>query len=1567
MKKKLKQLAHLCLSMMMVLTTVPAVGAPAYADGDVAAVISGNNEPVNYGTLQEAFNAAADGDTVQLLADITAESGFEMDKAGCEIALDLNNHFIKVTGEYENAITVIKGTLKLKDSTIGGSATEHCYYIDFFGSYPIGVVTDSADSDYVNADVKGTFTGGYISADSSGIGLKVYTNDAKGVVLESGTIIGCGYSGINAEGGGNVTMTGGLIAGNYNDCFAGGVVVQSFEAEDEGIDIAGHFEMSGGEIINNYGERRYGGVKLAGANAVLSGDITISDNYWYDGSGDDEHGLDNLSLNHSYGANDMVELGSLAATALIGIRIDAGEDVGEGVFTTGAGSAENAAAAVSNGNFTSDDGYQVSQVTAGTDAGQLQLKAPAVAKNVTQNEEYATLQKALNAANSGDTVVLLKSVKENVVFGGSDTFDGKTVTLNLKGFYIDGSKNRGLSAINVKYGNLVLTDDTTGEHFYYIDESTHLGVIDDTKATAGYTGASVHGSFRGGYVTGADSASGINVDNNCGGSLTLNGGAVIGNKAQYRGGGIYAGGVFTMNGGYVVGNYSSNNYMDSQPNGGGGIVALGKGVKLLGGTIMHNTTASESHGGGGVLAFKDRAANTTVGGTVKIQENWSFNGSKVDNLTIWKSRFPNNPSNNSETLLLLENPASGMKVGVTIFESTYQGGWTTTPGAIGVFTDGVNAANAAAWKKYFSSDNSDYGIKVNDSTEGELAIGEVSVIVLEGVTVSNTTDASRDGSGGESTYPLAGDVLTADPQGAKPVTYQWYRVKDGVTTAITKSTDETYGRTASYTATGADVGANLKVEVTQSVDENEAPLATPIKKSATIGPVALTDAPCDFTLAQPTYPSSTNGQITKNSTPADSEYFENLVYSADGGETWNHMQSNGKTAAADILAPGTYLYRYVDEDGNATSKIATVILEPVNDLTGLKITSTNQNFYNPDVANVLTAVPEYRGTLDGDLEYSWYRIKKDKDGNHETTFVGSGQIYTVTAEDVGCVLLAELHWWYNSDYEKVMTTPTPEIVTVPANLYTVSGTIRRWNNTTETSSSPCNGATVELRRGNTVIATATTDLDGNYTFAQQVPNGDYNIVVTKDDTTKTTKLTVNGTSASGDVILPYYNVSSTVVVQGNVPAIVVGSLDQIAEEQSDGVLGPGSDVEVKLVVEGKADLTTLTDAEAEIQLTEEQKVDRVDQQEVKTLAQDTIGDGTQVEFVDMGMTMSVTSAGNTTTTKIVDTGGNILGVSIPYNLEGKYSVGVFRKHVDEAGNATVEALQKSPSGAEGTFWLGTDEVNTSIGKFSTYAIAYTTTPPDNGGGGGGNGGGSGSDGGRTSSTPAVQTPVVDQVTTATPKETGVADWLITDDHIVYLSGYDTDGVKTIRPSGNITRAEVAMIFYRLLLDKDPAAAKDFTDVKDGAWYAKAVRVLASRGIISGYTDGSFRPDDPISRAEFTAIATRFAKATEGKTSFTDVSASHWAYSSIATAAGYGWVNGYSDGSFVPAGKITRGEVAAIVNRMLGRVADQDYINANSGKLANFTDLTPGLWCYYDMVEAANAHDFEFAESRETWK
>ena len=216
-----------------------------------------------------------------------------------------------------------------------------------------------------------------------------------------------------------------------------------------------------------------------------------------------------------------------------------------------------------------------------------------------------------------------------------------------------------------------------------------------------------------------------------------------------------------------------------------------------------------------------------------------------------------------------------------------------------------------------------------------------------------------------------------------------------------------------------------------------------------------------------------------------------------------------------------------------------------------------------------------------------------------------------------------------------------------------------------------------------------------------------------------------------------------------------------------------------------------------------------------------------------------------------------------------------------------------------------------------------------------------------------------------PDDTGVSKWLETDEHNAFLSGYP-DG--SFLADKNMTRAEVAQMFYSLLLNKNVKITKSFSDVPADAWYAKAVNTLSSLGMLGGYPDGTFRPDAPITRAEFAAIALAFAyDPASASCSYTDVSTNAWYYTYVAQATTYGWIGGYPDGSFRPNNSITRAEVAVIVNNMLGRDADESYINRNADELVSFVDLSKNHWAYYTIMEATNSHDYTTSSNGESWK
>ena len=193
-------------------------------------------------------------------------------------------------------------------------------------------------------------------------------------------------------------------------------------------------------------------------------------------------------------------------------------------------------------------------------------------------------------------------------------------------------------------------------------------------------------------------------------------------------------------------------------------------------------------------------------------------------------------------------------------------------------------------------------------------------------------------------------------------------------------------------------------------------------------------------------------------------------------------------------------------------------------------------------------------------------------------------------------------------------------------------------------------------------------------------------------------------------------------------------------------------------------------------------------------------------------------------------------------------------------------------------------------------------------------------------------------------------------HFNYVIGY-TDG--TIRPNNDISRAEVATIFFRLLTDEARTqydkTTSSFSDIKDGAWCCRAVSTLTNMGIIKGYTDGSFQPNKSITRAELATIIARFAKLDVNTKTFSDING-HWAQKSIELAAGNGWINGYTDGTFRPNKSIIRAETFAMINRVLDRQTESVSDLLPTSEMNMWSDnLNENAWYYKDVQEATNYH------------
>jgi hypothetical protein len=214
-----------------------------------------------------------------------------------------------------------------------------------------------------------------------------------------------------------------------------------------------------------------------------------------------------------------------------------------------------------------------------------------------------------------------------------------------------------------------------------------------------------------------------------------------------------------------------------------------------------------------------------------------------------------------------------------------------------------------------------------------------------------------------------------------------------------------------------------------------------------------------------------------------------------------------------------------------------------------------------------------------------------------------------------------------------------------------------------------------------------------------------------------------------------------------------------------------------------------------------------------------------------------------------------------------------------------------------------------------------------------------------------------------------------EDHIWFIQGYP-DG--TVRPEGALTRAEVSMILWRLLdsTAKHSPQVGRFSDVQSGNWYAQAINYLASNGILMGFPDGTFRPNDSITRAELTAVMSRFFDHNgNGTNNFSDVEANHWAIRYIDNAHNRGWITGFGDTTFRPNQTMTRAEAVTLINRVTERIPNPVTINYHLdnylydliGVNRLFIDLTSGHWAFYQIMEAAIEHEHYIDENdNEVW-
>lgn len=448
---------------------------------------------------------------------------------------------------------------------------------------------------------------------------------------------------------------------------------------------------------------------------------------------------------------------------------------------------------------------------------------------------------------------------------------------------------------------------------------------------------------------------------------------------------------------------------------------------------------------------------------------------------------------------------------------------------------------------------------------------------------------------------------------------------------------------------------------------------------------------------------------------------------------------------------------------------------------------------------------------------------------------------------------------------------------------------------------PVWGATVSLKQGGTCVAETQTGEQGAYNF-DGAAVGVYNIVVTGYQGAKTVMVTLTGSGpVVKDILLPGANKESIVEVAPDLPAVVVGGVDAVAEAEGENVT---FDV-------GKQE--TLAEQEA-----------------IKAIA---VGQTVEL-FLDLRVSKQ-TEGGEASA--ITDTGENVLEVVVPYTFTGRTDVTVYRKHGDEPAGA-LKALYAAPDTPEdGTFWADTQNgyVHIYASKFSTYAVAYTAEPTPSRSGGSSTTyytlTATAGEGGTISPSGKVRVARNDDKTfTITPNEGfAIAD--------VTVDGKSV-GAMTSYTEKKVTKEHTIAASFRAKGEK--AAWNPFADVKEGDWFYESVWYVYEKGLMNGTDSDRFSPGQSASRAMLVAMLWRLAgqPAVNEAAPFTDVTANAYYAEAAVWAAENGIVKGYGDNLFGPNDPVTREQLAAILYRY-AQVKGQD--TALAGDLSGFADQPSG--------------------------
>lgn len=542
---------------------------------------------------------------------------------------------------------------------------------------------------------------------------------------------------------------------------------------------------------------------------------------------------------------------------------------------------------------------------------------------------------------------------------------------------------------------------------------------------------------------------------------------------------------------------------------------------------------------------------------------------------------------------------------------------------------------------------------------------------------------------------------------------------------------------------------------------------------------------------------------------------------------------------------------------------------------------------------------------------------------------------------------------------------------------------------------PMTNVEVMIKKGNTQYGpTVTTDAQGHFIIGN-IPAGIYNLImsVPGEDRTEIVTITISGPNHQinlGSVTFPLNDASSKLIVQGNdTPPVVVDNLHLEAIDyfdEEDALRNPLDNLFVK--VEMTVEKTDETEEDPEV-------LTGVTSLKSKAETEDyTIG-----LYLDMNINKYIRNdeaADWNDDGKITETGSLIrIIVPIPENIQGKDDYKIYRYH-----DNTVHVIS-TVANAYGEYLVINEDdwtLDLYVKLFSVYAIGYVgpvaavvAAPSPYLVKFDGNGG-----------EPAnnyefvykyghivpLEEPVLEGYTFSgwlasdgslwdfandrvTSNVVLTASWTeipkVTGSHIAYMQGYP-DG--TFRPDGYMTRAEAAVMFTRLLTNQmnlSVSYTQSYKDVDSNAWYSDYVGYLTSIGMVNGYPDGSFQPDNYVTKAEFSAIAAKFVDSYDHNYNAAIIfEKATWARSAIEILAAQGLIDSLLNGSVDFDEPITRLEIVGIVNQMLGRSYDATYGADNSASVKEYADVPKNMKAYGDIMEASQIHEFELNEASELW-